>query len=155
MPDAVPGVGDRAPDFTLASTVGEIRLSDLFARGKVLLAFYTEDNTPLCSSEVAMLRDDYDVIQELGALVVAVSADTLDSHQDFAARIGGVPFPLASDTGLEAARAYGVVEDAGKRSRRTVFVIDTGGRVLHAEPWFQPGNPAQYEAIFRALGFEG
>ena len=53
------------------------------------------------------------------------------------------------------ASAYGVVDDAGKRSRRAVFVIDTGGRILHAEPWFQPGNPGQYEAIFRALGFDG
>lgn len=60
-----------------------------------------------------------------------------------------------SDSSLEAARAYGVADEAGKRSRRAVFVIDTGGRILHAEPWFQPGNPGQYEAIFRALGFEG
>jgi peroxiredoxin Q/BCP len=102
-----------------------------------------------------MLRDDYEIIRELGAEVLAVSADTLESHADFAERIGGVPFPLASDTGLEAARAYGVADDAGKRSRRAVFIIDTDGRILHTEPWFQPGNPGQYEAIFRALGFEG
>lgn len=150
MPDA----GDRAPDFALPATTGEVRLSELLAAGKVVLAFYAEDNTPLCSSEVAMLRDDYDVIKKLGAELLAVSADTLESHEDFARHIGGVPFPLASDAGLEAARAYGVVDDAGKRSRRAVFVIDTDWRIVHAEPWFQPGNPAQYEAIFRALGFE-
>lgn len=151
MPDA----GDRAPDLALPATTGEVRLSELLAAGRVVLAFYTEDNTPLCSSEVAMLRDDHDVIRELGAEVLAVSVDTLESHEDFARRIGGVPFPLASDAGLEAARAYGVVDDAGKRSRRAVFVIDTDWRIVHAESWFQPGNPAQYEAIFRALGFEG
>ncbi len=151
----MPDVGDQAPDFTLPSTSGDVRLSDLWDRGKVVLAFYTEDNTPLCSNEVAMLRDDCDIIRELGAEVVAVSADSLESHADFESRISGVPFPLLSDSGLEAARAYGVVDDAGKRSRRAAFVIDTGGRVLHAEPWFQPGNPGQYEAIFRALGFGG
>jgi peroxiredoxin Q/BCP len=151
MPDA----GDRAPDLALPATTGEVRLSELLAAGKVVLAFYTEDNTPLCSSAVAMLRTDYEIIREFGAEVLAVSADTLESHADFARRIGGVPFPLASDTALEAARAYGVADDAGKRSRRAVFVIDTDGRILHAEPWFQPGNPEQYEAIFRALGFEG
>ena len=150
----MPDVGDRAPDFALPSTAGEIRLRDLLDRGKVLLAFYTEDNTPLCSSEVAMLRDDCKLIRDLGAQVVAVSADTLESHAEFAARIGGVPFPLVSDTALEAARAYGVAGDEGKRSRRAVFVIDSDGRILHAESWFQPGNPTQYEAVFRALGFE-
>lgn len=151
MPDA----GDRAPDFALPATTGEVRLREMLAAGRVVLAFYTEDNTPLCSSEVAMLRTDHEIIRELGAEVLAVSADTLESHADFARRIGGVPFPLVSDTALEAARAYGVADDAGKRSRRAVFVIDMDGRILHAEPWFQPGNPGQYGAIFRALGFEG
>ncbi len=147
-------MGDPAPDFALVSTAGEIRLSDFIARGKVVLAFYTEDNTPLCSSEVAMLRDDWEVIRNLGAQVVAVSADTLESHAEFAARIGGVPFPIVSDTALEAARAYGVVDDAGRRSRRAVFAIDSDGRILHAESWFQPGNSTQYEGLFRTLGFE-
>jgi peroxiredoxin len=147
-------VGDRAPDFTLPGTNGDVRLSDVWSRGKVVLAFYTEDNTPLCSNEVAMLRDDYDVVRELGAEVVAVSADEMDSHRDFAERLGGVPFVLASDQMLEAAQAYGVVDDSGKRSRRAVFVIDEGGTIVHAERWFQPGNPTQYEAVFRALGLE-
>jgi peroxiredoxin len=95
------------------------------------------------------------MVRELGAEVIAVSADGVDSHEAFAERLGGVPFPLASDTTLEAARAFDVVDDAGKRSRRAVFVIDRGGNILHAERWFQPGNPGQYEAIFRALGLDG
>jgi len=151
----LPEPGEPAPAFVLPGTTGEVRLGDLFASKKIVLAFYAEDNTPLCSSELAMLAEDYDIIQGLGAEVVAVSAGSLESHRDFAERLGGVPFPLVSDVTLEAARAYGVVDDTGKRSRRAVFVIDAGGRVLHAEPWFQPGNPDQYEAVFRALGFEG
>ena len=65
-----------------------------------------------------------------------------------------MPFPLVSDEKLEAARAYGVLDEAGKRSRRAVFVIDKGGTILHVVPWFEPGNPSQYEDIFVALGFE-
>ena len=147
-------VGDNAPNFVLASTAGEIDLLELTGRGKVLLAFYYEDDTPLCSSELSVLRDDYGIIEQLGAQLVAVSADTLESHGGFAQRLGGLAFPLASDERLEAARAYDVVDDSGKRSRRAVFVIDRGGKILHAERWFQPGNPSQYEAIFAALGFE-
>ncbi len=151
----MPESGDQAPDFTLPSTKGDVRLSDLTARGKVLLAFYYEDATPLCSNEVSMLKDDYDVVRELEAEVVAVSADGMESHQAFAERLGDVPFPLASDEHLEAAKAYGVVDDSGKRSKRALFVIEQGGKLLHAERWFQPGNPGQYEAVFRALGLEG
>ena len=149
----MPRVGEQAPDFALPSTEGELRLSEIAARKKVLLAFYVEDNTPLCSSEISVLREDYEIVQQLGAQVIAVSADTLESHRDFAERLGGVPFPLVSDERLEAAIAYDVLDADSKRSRRAVFVIEAG-KIVHAEPWFQPGNPRQYEEIFRALGFD-
>ena len=153
MPE-MPEVGSVVPDFELPSTQGVFRLSDLTATKKVILAFYQEDNTPLCSSEVSVFKEDYELVQQLRAEVVAVSTDDLDSHMDFEAKLGGVPFPLVSDEGLKAARAYGVLDDAGKRSRRAIFVIDKGGKVLHVVPWFQPGNPDQYEEIFAALGFD-
>ena len=132
----------RRPDFTLPSTAGEISLRDLTERGKVVLAFYYEDATPMCSNEVSMLKDDYEVVRELGGEVIAVSADSLESHAAFAERLGGVPFPLASDERLEAAKAFDVVDDGGKRSRRAVFVIDRGGKILHAEPGFSRATPA-------------
>ncbi len=150
----MPAPGDPAPRFTLPTTDGEVSLDGLTARGKVVLAFYAEDATPLCSTQVSMLKDDYDTVRELGASVLAVSADSLDSHRQFAERLGGLPFPLASDEDLTVARLYNVANEEAKRSGRAVFVIDEEGLITHAEPWFQPGNPAQFEAIFRALGLE-
>ncbi len=150
-----PQPGQPAPDFTLPSTQGQISLHDLTAEKKVVLAFYFEDATPLCSSEVATLKADHDLIRGLGAEVVAISADSLASHEAFAQRLGGFPFPLASDSDLVATRLYDVLDDTGKRSRRAIFVIDRGGTLLHAIAWYQPGNVAQYEEMFRALGFEG
>ena len=150
----MPAKGESAPDFEMPSTQGMLRLHDLTTTKKVVLAFYTEDNTPLCAAEVSVFQEDHELLQGLEAEVVAVSADNLDSHKDFSESLGGVPFPLVSDENLEAARAYGVLDDSGKRSRRAVFVIDKGGTILHVVPWFQPGNPSQYEAIFVALGFE-
>jgi peroxiredoxin Q/BCP len=150
----MPVPGDPAPPFTLPTTAGEISLDDLAARGKVVLAFYAEDATPLCSSQLAMLKDDYDAVRELGASVLAISADSLDSHRQFAERLGGLPFPLASDVDLAVARLYNVADEEAKRSRRAAFVLDEKGVITHAEPWFQPGNSAQFGAIFRALGLE-
>jgi peroxiredoxin len=152
---SIPQAGETAPDFTLPSTQGDISLQRLAAEKKVVLAFYSEDATPLCSSEVATLKEDYDLIRELGAEVLVVSVDSLASHEAFARRLGGFPFPLVSDSDLLATRLYDVPDDTGKRSRRAVFVIDRGGTVLHAIGWYQPGNVNQYEEVFRALGFEG
>jgi peroxiredoxin Q/BCP len=147
-------LGGEAPDFTLPSTRGPLTLSQLATLGKVVLAFYFEDNTPLCSNEISLLKEDYEIIQHLGAQVVGISADSLDSHQRFEERLGGLPFPLASDEKLQATTAYDVIDESGKRSRRAVFVIDKGGTILHKVSWFHPSDPSQYEAIFQALGFE-
>ncbi len=146
--------GDPAPDFTLPSTQGPVSLSALLGKGKVVLAFYFQDNTPLCATQVGMLKGDFDVLQELGAQVVAISADSLESHQEFVRRLGGVPFPLASDESLAVARAYDVVDETGKRCRRAVFVIGEDGRVLLANAFFQPNSPDQYQEMFRVLGLE-
>ncbi|MEX1195061.1 MAG: redoxin domain-containing protein [Dehalococcoidia bacterium] len=150
----VPQPWDQAPDFTLPTTDGPVSLGDLTARGKVVLAFYAEDATPLCSTQVLMLKTDYQVLREFDANVLAISADDVGTHRAFAERLGGVPFPLASDESLEVARLYGVADEEAKRSHRAVFVIDQTGMVVHAQPWFQPGNTDQFAAIFRALGLE-
>lgn len=145
-------VGEQAPDFALPSTAGPIRLSDLWQARRVVLAFYVEDGTPGCSQELRRLMAEYETLRAAGAEVVAVSADSLESHRAFCQALGGCPFPLVSDPELVAARLYDVVGEDGKRSRRAVFVIDRGGRILHQIPWYQPESTAQFLEIFEALG---
>lgn len=144
--------GGQAPDFALPSTAGPLRLSDLWQGCRVVLAFYIEDRTPGCSQELRQLMAAYETIRAAGAEVVAVSADSLESHLAFCEALGGCPFPLVSDPELVAARLYDVVGEDGKRSRRAVFVIDRGGRIIHAVPWYQPESTAQFLEIFGALG---
>ncbi len=146
--------GDRAPDFTLTTTAGNFSLADLLQRGKVVLAFYTEDQTPICTAEVASFKDEYATLAELGAQVVAVSSDPLASHESFVKKLGGLPFALASDPSLAVARAYGVADEGAKRARRAVFVIGQDGALLHANTFYNPGNPGQFMEVFQALGLE-
>ena len=84
--------------------------------------------------------------------MVAVSTDSLESHERFAKAIRRCPFPLACDEELEVARLYGVVGQDARRSHRAIFVIDQGGALLHQITWFQPGNIGQFMEIFQALG---
>ncbi len=148
--------GARAPHFRLPSTEGEIALADLLARGdRVVLAFYAEDATPSCQTLLSILKDAHEMLREFGAQVVAISADSLESHRAFAERLGGLPFPLASDASLDTARAYGVIDEGNPRlARRAIFVVDHDHTVLLSLPHFQPGNLSQVEAIFAALGME-
>ncbi len=151
----MPERGDRAPDFALPSTNGELRLASLLREGRVLLAFYFEDGTPACSTEIAALKDAHDALRERGARVVAVSADSIESHRAFAERLGGLPYPLASDTELAAARAYdAVAEHDPRRSRRALFVIERDGTIVYAANPYSPNSLSQLEGALRALGME-
>jgi peroxiredoxin len=146
--------GDRAPDFTVETTEGEVTLRQLLERGPLVLVFYSEDATPTCTAEVSAFRDDHGTLEQVGANVLAVSADDLDSHRRFAEQQGGFPFPLASDPDLALAHAYDVVSDGDKRSRRAVFVIDRDGTVREANDHYQPQDMTQFASVFSALGLE-
>ncbi len=149
---AAPQVGERAPDFALEGTDGPVRLSEALGEGPVVVAFYQEDDTPTCRTQLAAFRDDYDLLRELGARVLAISTDPLASHRAFAERLAP-PFPLLSDEGGAIARAYGVYDEGERRARRAVFVVGPDGVIRESIPWYNPANPSQFEQVFRALGF--
>lgn len=144
--------GDRAPDFTIETTAGTRTLAGLLADGPLVLVFYTEDATPLCTAQVCAFRDEFATLRDLDAQVLAVSADDLTSHRRFAERQGGLPFPLGTDPDLALARAYGVMAEDGKRSRRAVFVIGRDGTVTAVNDRYQPQDMTQFAAVFAALG---
>ncbi len=120
-------VGDEAPGFTLPWTgEGEFRLSD--RRGRwVILAFYPGDFTPTCTKQFCNYRDGREQLGDLDADVVGISPQDVASHEKFIEEYG-LTVPLAADTDLAVARAYGV-KGPGKLLRRSIFVIDPGGVV--------------------------
>jgi thioredoxin-dependent peroxiredoxin len=122
------GVGDPAPDFELPGTGGETyRLSDLRGRW-VVLAFYPGDFTPVCTRQFCSYRDAADRLDELDAVVLGISPQSVGSHERFRAEYG-LTVPLLSDSERIAVHAYGVVR-AGL-VRRSIFIIDPQGTVRY------------------------
>ena len=128
---ARPGVGDRAPDFSLPGTPGGKRyaLGD-FRRRLAVLVFYPADDTPTCTTQLASYSADLDQFAGLGADVVGISPQDVDSHERFAARLG-LAFPLLADVDKEVGRAYGLVGPLGFY-KRSVFVVDGEGVIRYA-----------------------
>ena len=98
------------------------------------------------------MKEEYETIDALGAAVIGLSADSVESHASFCESLGGCPFPLASDADLAVAKAYGAVAEDGRSPIRSVYVVDDTLSVVHAIPWYQPGNVGQFMEIFQALG---
>lgn len=126
--------GDLAPDFTLRSSDGSsIHLKDL--RGKnVILYFYPKDDTPGCTKEACSFRDNLPEFQNMNAVVLGVSKDSLESHNDFIKKYG-LNFTLLSDDELKVNHLYDTWREKnmyGKKSwgtERSTFVIGADGRI--------------------------
>ena len=124
-------VGDTAPDFALPSQRGgEVRFSSLLGGHEIVLYFYPKDNTPGCTAEAKAFRDRYDVFRKMGAEVIGISSDSVDTHADFAARCE-LPFTLLSDPGGKVRKLYGVPSTMGLLPGRVTYIIDGGGVVRH------------------------
>jgi thioredoxin-dependent peroxiredoxin len=121
-------VGDAAPDFELPGTGDRTyRLSDYRGR-KVVLAFYPGDFTAVCTKQFCSYRDEGERLDELGADVLGISTQSVDSHERFV-KEKSLNVPLLADEDKEVARAYGVL--AGPMVRRAIFVIDEEGVIRH------------------------
>ena len=143
-----PQAGTAAPDFTTQNTTGKtVHLKD-FRGKKLVLYFYPKDDTPGCTVESCGLRDQYQKIRELGAEVLGVSLDSVESHQKFTEKFH-LPFQLLADTDKSITKAYGVLNDKSNMARRVTFLIDEHGKILKT---FQTVKPDQHpQEILDAL----
>lgn len=126
--------GDQAPDFEGPTSDGSrLGLKDFTGKKNVVLYFYTKDDTPGCTREACSFRDNLQPIRDMGAEIVGVSLDSIQSHDRFAKKYG-LPFPLISDKDKRIATAYGVLRDIGLSTNRVTFIIDKKGKVAKIFP---------------------
>jgi peroxiredoxin Q/BCP len=147
-------VGAAAPDFELESDAGtRVRLGD-FEGGWLVLYFYPRDNTPGCTREAQDFTAAAQRLRQLGALVAGVSRDSVKTHGSFRDKIG-IRFPLLSDPGLDAHKAYGTWGTKTMYGRqiegtlRTTFLIAPNGRI--AEVWRSVRVNGHADAVLAAL----
>lgn len=123
------GTGDKAPDFTLPGTGGKNYSLSEFAGRPVVLVFYPGDDTAVCTKQLNTYNNELAEFEQVGAQVLAISAQDMDSHEDFARR-NGFGFPLLADTDKKVADLYGTLGPLGF-PRRSVFVVDAGGVIRY------------------------
>ena len=118
-------IGDTAPDFQLKDQSGSIvSLDQIAANGDLILYFYPADFSPVCTAEACAFRDSYEGVSSIGAQIVGVSPQSVDSHRRFSTRFS-IPFPLLSDPHKKLIGAYGVDGPFGFGVRRATFLIDS------------------------------
>jgi peroxiredoxin len=152
MSEATPlTAGTQAPEFELHATPDQkLTLADF--RGKALiLVFYPEDWSPVCSDQLALYQELLPDFKELGAELVAISVDGVWCHLAFAEN-RNLHFPLLADFEPkgDVARAYGVYRSGDGTSERALFVLDGDGVVQWSYVSPVGMNPGA-DGILRAL----
>lgn len=140
-------INTTAPDFTLPDKDGvERKLSDFLGK-KVVIYFYSKDNTSGCTRQANAFAALYDEYKAIGAEVIGISRDSAASHLRFAEK-NSLPFVLLSDPERQAIEAYGVWQEKklyGKVSMgvvRTTFIIDENGVIIKIMKRVKPDSNA-------------
>jgi peroxiredoxin Q/BCP len=123
----VPAEGSKAPDFTLQSQEGKtVSLKDFHGQW-VVLYFYPKDMTKGCTIEAHNFERDQAQYTAKKAAIVGVSADNVDSHQQFCTK-ESLTFKLLADPEKKVIAAYGSVMAANPNfANRNTFLIDPNG----------------------------
>jgi len=141
---STPSVGSLAPEFTLNSQEGTpVSLKDY--RGKwVILYFYPRDFTSGCTIEAHNFQRDQSQYQQKNAVVLGVSVDSADSHQQFCTK-EGLNFKLLADTDHKVSSAYDSLTNLVlvKIAARHTFIVNPEGKIAKV---FTEVNPNQHSA---------
>jgi len=128
-------VGDSAPNFTAPAALGgkvfKYSLSDALSKGPVVLYFFPAAFSVGCSIEAHAFAESIGQFEALGASVIGVSGDDIDTLSKFSTQTCQGKFPVASDEGKTVIKAY----DAAMQTRpefanRITYVIAPGGSVI-------------------------
>ena len=139
--------GMKAPEFTLMDQNGNtVRLGD-FQGKKVVLYFYSRDNTPGCTRQACAFAAGYEQFRQKNVVVIGISKDSVASHLKFAQKYE-LPFLLLSDPELQAIQAYDVWKEKklyGKVSMgvvRSTYIINEQGVIEKVMPKVKPDTNA-------------
>ncbi|MFO7998762.1 MAG: redoxin domain-containing protein [Bacteroidales bacterium] len=138
---SVPLIGDPAPSFVAESTNGTIHFPADFGRNWKILFSHPRDFTPVCSTEILELAHAEREFEKLGAKLVVLSSDKLETHFAWKTALEEIDykdrgpvkinFPLVDDQAYEISDLYGMSHPNAKRGKniRGVFFIDREDRV--------------------------
>lgn len=135
----MPEEGKKAPVFTLKNQDGiSVSLKD-FNGKKVVLYFYPKDDTSGCTKEACSFRDGFPEFNNLNAVILGISPDSVESHKKFAEKYN-LPFTLLSDEPREVIEKYDVWKEKNNYGKkymgveRTTFLIDENGMIKKIFP---------------------
>lgn len=123
-------LGDQVPLFSLLDQNSEVFNVTKYIGKPMVIYFYPKDDTPGCTKEACRFRDDFESFTDLDAIVVGISADSVESHKKFEEKYN-LPFTLLADTNNVVRNMFGVPKNLFLIPGRVTYVIDEKGIIQY------------------------
>ena len=142
-------IGAKAPDFSAAASMAgkqfKFALADAMKKGPVVLYFYPAAFTPGCTIEAHNFADAMPDFEKMGATVIGVSHDSIETLDKFSLTECRSKFPVAADTTGNIMKNYDAVSGGNpERAARTSYVISPEGQVLYTYTANDPTHHVEY-----------
>ncbi len=125
-------VGSTIPSFALQDQHGQMfQIDSVVGKKNLVIYFYPKDDTPGCTKEACAFRDQYEDFEEADALIIGISAQSVESHLNFAKK-HRLNFTLLSDEGNKVRKMFGVPTNLfGLIAGRVTYVVNKKGEVVY------------------------
>ena len=150
-------IGQPAPNFTLFSSQKEkISLNDFAGNKNVLILFFPQSFTGVCTKELCSVRDDIARYNNANAEVLAISVDSIFTLAKFK-EDQQLNFTLLSDFNKEVSALYESIYasftdmDMHGVSKRSAFIVDKQGIIQYAQVLESAGDIPDFNAINETL----
>lgn len=150
-------LGDTVPNFTQASTEGEINFYDWAGDSWVVLFSHPKDFTPVCTTElgeVARLKPEFD---KRNVKPLALSVDDVDSHNGWIGDIeetqgSALNYPILADPDKKVSELYDMIQPNANAmlTVRSVFVIDPNKK-LRLTFTYPPSTGRNFDELLRVI----
>ena len=123
-------IGSKVPRFELQDQHGELfKLDSVLGKKNLVIYFYPKDDTPGCTREACSFRDQFEVFAEEDAMIIGISAQSVESHLDFSNK-HRLNYTLLSDTGNKVRKLFGVPSSfLGLIPGRVTYVVNKEGKI--------------------------
>lgn len=150
-------LGDIVPDFTQASTQGEISFHDWIGDSWAVLFSHPADYTPVCTTElgtVANLKPEFD---KRNVKVIALSVDDVESHLGWTKDIeetqnATLNYPILADSDRKVSNLYSMIHPSADNTLtvRSVFIIDPNKK-LRLTITYPASTGRNFDEILRVI----
>ncbi len=129
-------IGDTAPDFTIATTKGEISLHDWAGDSWVFFFSHPADFTPVCTTEMGRTAQLAAEFEKRNTKPLGLSTDTVEEHVKWIEDVNDtqntdLQFPIVADADRKVAQLYDMIHpgESDTAAVRSVFIIDPDKKV--------------------------